>query len=281
MSFWIDSIQLTYTISRQLAELILHSVYNQDMHWVEKRQQQALGLDGNNMRVYRWVLLILGPVFRLCFRPVVTGAEYIPLQGAAIITANHKSFWDSAFQAMASPRPIRWMGKSELFRNPLIGRLCVQLGAFPVVRGQSDSGAIATAQALLQAGELVALFPEGTRVRNGLGQPKRGAARLALEAGVDTIPMSIVGTQRGELRRALWRRGACVRITIHPPVAPLVPEQQQDEPEAAGRLMRELVWPKIKDGVQGLESHRRQALAAGLGAALVAGVGLHLKRKKR
>lgn len=247
--------------------------------WVQRRQQSALQLSGEQMRLYRLVRGILKPIFMILFRPVILGAENIPQTGAAIITANHRSFWDSAFQALASPRPIRWMGKSELFRNPILGRLFVHLGAFPVQRGQSDGGAIQVAKGLLERGELVALFPEGTRVREGLGEPKRGAARLAIEMGVDTIPMSIVGTERGELRRALWRSGAYVRLVVHPAVPPI--QEVEADQEAAGRLMRGRVWPAIKGGVQGLEGHRRQALAAGAGAALLAGLGLAAKRRKR
>lgn len=249
--------------------------------WVEHRQQSALKLSDDNMYVYKIVRAILKPWFKLLFRPIVSGQENIPRQGAAIITANHRSFWDSAFQAIASPRPIRWMGKSELFKNPILGRLCVQLGAFPVQRGQSDGGAIRVAKGLLKQGQLVALFPEGTRVREGIGEPKKGAARLAIEMGVDTIPISIVGTERGGLRRALWRRGAQVRLIIHPAVPPISVQAEAESKEAAGRLMKDQVWPAIKDGVQGLEGHRKQALAVGAGAALIAGLGFAARRRKK
>ena len=238
-------------------------------------------LRGDKMLLYRIVRSILKPLFGILFRPVIVGSEHIPLSGAAVVTANHRSFWDSAFQALASPRPIRWMGKSELFRNPILGRLFVHLGAFPVVRGGSDGGAIQVARVLLEAGEMVALFPEGTRVREGLGEPKRGAARLALEAGVDTIPMSIVGTERGQLRRALWRRGAYVRIVVHEPIPPLPINDTTPEQDRARYLMRDLVWPKIKDGVHGLEGHRKQALAAGAGALILAGLGIRGRKKKQ
>ena len=245
---------------------------------IEKRQVAATQLHSQDMRLYRWVRRILVPLFGLLFRPLIIGSENVPQEGAAVITANHRSFWDSAFQAFATERPIRWMGKSELFQNPILGRLFVHLGAFPVRRGQSDGGAIDTAKQLLDAGELVALFPEGTRVREGLGQPKRGATRLAIEAGVPTIPMSIVGTERGELRRALWRRGAYVRVIVHEPVQP--PSQIDDGGTQAGKLMGR-VWPQIQSGVEGLEKNRKQALAAGVGAALLTGIGLSYRRRRK
>jgi len=248
------------------------------MNWIEKRQKAALKLNQDNMHLYRAVRLILKPIFMLLFRPLISGQENIPKEGAAVVTANHRSFWDSAFQALATERPIRWMGKSELFRNPLLGRLFVHLGAFPVERGKGDQGAIHTAAMLLDRGELVALFPEGTRVREGLGEPKKGAARLALDKGVATIPMSIVGTERGELRRALWRKDARVHIIVHSPVQAEI--QSQDGQEAAGWLMKEKVWPIIKSGVDRLEGNRKKALALGVGATLIGGASWWLRRKR-
>src|SRR5262245_64058241 len=96
---------------------------------------------------------------------------------------------------MATKRHLRFMGKSELFEGPW-GRLLVRLGAFPVRRGQADEDALETARVILRQGGLLALFPEGTRVRDPeqLGDPKRGAGRLALETGAPLVPAAISGT---------------------------------------------------------------------------------------
>src|SRR6185503_17566378 len=110
------------------------------------------------------------------------GADHIPREGAAVIAPNHKSFYDSFFLALATPRPMRFMAKNELIA-PWYGAYLVRLGAFPVRRGESDEEALETAREILRQGGLLALFPEGTRVRDPgeLGEPRRGAGRLALE----------------------------------------------------------------------------------------------------
>src|SRR5207253_10618989 len=114
-----------------------------------------------------------------------------------LVVPNHKSFWDAFFVAAATRRHVRYMGKRELFEGPW-GRLLVRLGAFPVRRGESDAEALETAREILRQGGLLALFPEGTRVREPetLGSPRRGAGRLALETSTPLIPAAITGTEK-------------------------------------------------------------------------------------
>ena len=207
------------------------------------------------MRLYRLLQKLLLVPFRLAFRPVVEGEDNLPGQGGVLLTANHRSFFDSFFQALVLARPIHWMAKSELFSLPGVDRLLVRLGAFPVRRGASDQGALQTARALLNSGEVVAIFPEGTRVHEGLGRPRRGAARLAIECSVPTVPMAIVGTERGLLRRALWHQGERVRMSIGEPVLP--------DTGDAGQLLEEQVWPEVEARVGLLERRRREAVALG------------------
>ena len=89
------------------------------------------------------------------------------------------------------------MAKTELI-EARYGRLLVRLGAFPVRRGQADEDALETARVVLRQGGLLALFPEGTRVRDpdNLGHPRRGAGRLALETGAPLVPCAITGTEK-------------------------------------------------------------------------------------
>src|SRR5687767_4937313 len=127
----------------------------------------------------------------------VSGAACIPSEGAAIVAPNHKSFWDSFFIGVCTRRHLRFMAKTELI-EARYGRVLVRLGAFPVRRGQSDEDALETARTILRQGGLLALFPEGTRVRDPgqLGHPRRGAGRLALETGAPLVPAAITGTDR-------------------------------------------------------------------------------------
>jgi 1-acyl-sn-glycerol-3-phosphate acyltransferase len=102
---------------------------------------------------------------RIYFRMHIAGAEHIPAEGPAIVAPNHKSFYDAFFLAACTRRHVRFMAKSELIEAPY-GRLLARLGAFPVRRGQSDADSLETARTILRQGGLLALFPEGTRVRD-------------------------------------------------------------------------------------------------------------------
>ncbi|HEY1276614.1 MAG TPA: lysophospholipid acyltransferase family protein, partial [Thermoleophilaceae bacterium] len=152
---------------------------------------------GVSAPLYAIVRGILAPILRLYFRMRVSGAEHIPREGAAIVAPNHKSFWDSFFIGVCTRRHLRFMAKTELIQARY-GKLLVRLGAFPVRRGQADEDALETARVILRQGGLLALFPEGTRVRDPeqLGNPKRGAGRLALETGAPLVPAAITGTEQ-------------------------------------------------------------------------------------
>src|SRR3954451_14104847 len=132
----------------------------------------------------------------------VSGGEHLPRSGAAIVAPNHKSFWDSFFIGVCTRRHVRFMAKTELI-EARYGRLLVRLGAFPVRRGSADADALETARVILEQGGVLALFPEGTRIRDPeeLGHPKRGAGRLALETGSRPGPPGGSGPRQRLLRR--------------------------------------------------------------------------------
>ncbi len=152
---------------------------------------------GSSKPLFRTVRGVAIPYMKLVYALKIEGAENIPETGPVIIAPNHKSFWDAFFVAAATKRPIRFMGKNELFEGRG-GKLLIRLGAFPVRRGASDAEAIETARQILRDGGLLALFPEGTRVRDPtiLGKPHKGAARLALETGATIVPCAITGTDK-------------------------------------------------------------------------------------
>jgi 1-acyl-sn-glycerol-3-phosphate acyltransferase len=225
---------------------------------------------GANALLVRIVRLILVPLLRIGFGMRVTGSENVPKTGAVIIAPNHKSFWDAFFIAAVLRRPVRFMGKAELFTGRR-GRLFLALGAFPVRRGSSDTEAIDTARTVLEQGGVLALFPEGTRVRDPdlLGTPRRGAARLALETGAPLIPTAMTGTERRK-----WHLPRSVQISFGEPITV---EDRQATPEAAAELLDEDLWPTIS------EDYRRLRTGPGLVAAGVAaaGLGLLVQRKRR
>jgi glycerol-3-phosphate dehydrogenase (NAD(P)+) len=172
---------------------------------------------GVSRALYCAARLVLVPFFRIYFRLEGIGAEHIPSEGAAILAANHRSFLDPFVLGALARRPVCYMAKRELFERPLQARLLSALGAFPVDRGAGDERAMATARALLERGDCVVIFPEGTRIRSGpLGSPHRGVGRLALQTGARVVPVAVIGTDR--VRRG-WRIRPCkVRLRCGRPL---------------------------------------------------------------
>lgn len=161
--------------------------------------------------------LVSGPPVKLLFRLRASGQENLPENGGYVLSANHLSNLDPwpLGLPLLPQRQIRFMAKVELFRSPLWPVLKLA-GAFRVRRGYGDEGAIKTAVQLARKGEVVAIFPEGTRREKGLAKRRRarphtGAARIALEAGVPLVPAAIAGTDR-------LRRLGPLRVAYGPPV---------------------------------------------------------------
>ncbi|MEZ0326336.1 MAG: lysophospholipid acyltransferase family protein [Fimbriimonas sp.] len=119
----------------------------------------------------------------------------VPASGGVLLAPNHVSHLDPPAACCALHRPVHCMAKEELFKNKLFGWLITALAAFPVKRGEGDTESIRTAMALLEAGEVVLLFPEGTRGDGTTLQPiSRGVALLAKRTGVPVVPVGITGT---------------------------------------------------------------------------------------
>jgi 1-acyl-sn-glycerol-3-phosphate acyltransferase len=177
---------------------------------------------GVNPVLYRLTRTVLLPFFLVYFRLQRIGVEHIPRSGPLLLAANHRSFLDPFVIGSLTRRPVYYVAKRELFARRWQAWLLNALGAFPIDRGAGDADAMATARAILQRGDCVVIFPEGTRVRDGpLGPPRRGIGRLALETGARVVPVALTGTD--EVRRG-WRiRPRRVRVRCGAPLGfPLV-----------------------------------------------------------
>lgn len=130
------------------------------------------------------------------YRVELRHAERIPAEGPAILVANHESLLDPWLLGLATRRPIRFMAKAELWRSPLVGRVMDAFGTFPVQRGAGDRAALGRAEQLLEAGELLAIFPQGTVLPYRHRPWLRGAARLAIATGTTIVPVCIVGSEK-------------------------------------------------------------------------------------
>ncbi len=193
-------------------------------------------------RILYWTFRAFAqPAMRILFRARRTGREHIP-DGKVILAANHRSFLDPFIIGTCVRRPIYFVAKQELFRNRFVAWFLNCMGAFPIRRGESDEESLATAKALLERGEAVVIFPEGTRVRSGpLREPRRGVGRLALESGAPVVPIAIRGTERA---RRGWRiRPVKVNLRCGRPLA--YPRVEH----ASAHLAREVtarIWPCVE-----------------------------------
>lgn len=146
--------------------------------------------------MYPLIKLIVRIFCKIVFFVKVEGEENIPKEGAAILAANHTSLWDAPVILTATHRPMRTMGKAELFENKLLAPFLRMAGAFPVRRGTADITAIKTALKTLKDGGIFAIFPTGTRVKDGDGDAKAGVALIASKSGAPVIPVAIRGGYR-------------------------------------------------------------------------------------
>ena len=146
----------------------------------------------------------LGPWLKGVWRPWVEGSENLPASGGAILASNHLSFCDSFFMPLLVRRRVTFLAKAEYFTTPGVkGRLSRMffsgIGQVPVDRDDADAarGALAVGVRILASGDLLGIYPEGTRSPDGrLYKGKTGVARMALEAGVPVIPVAMIDTDK-------------------------------------------------------------------------------------
>ena len=151
--------------------------------------------------LYRTIARASSPLVYGLFRLRTEGREHVPPDRGCVLAANHLSNFDPWPLGLAVyPRPLRFMAKAELYK-PVLEWILESCGAFPVHRGERDPEAYRTAVRLAKEGEIVAMFPEGTRRAKGtrkkwVARPHPGAARIALAAGVPLVPAAVTGGDR-------------------------------------------------------------------------------------
>lgn len=161
-----------------------------------------------------WLLWLVGP-------GTVEGLENVPGEGAYLVVANHCSNLDPPFLGWAvghrTGRVVHFMAKDEMRRWPVVGWMARSAGAFFVRRGEADRAAQRVALEVLQAGRPLAVFPEGTRSRDGrLNQARLGAAMLAMRTDVPVLPVGISGTHRIFPGRSRWPHRSRITFRIGP-----------------------------------------------------------------
>ena len=184
--------------------------------------------------------VVLRPLLR-AWRTTVDGLHLIPDSGGVLVAPNHGSYLDHFFLAYRIGRPVQFMAAAELFSNPLVGRILSTLGAFPVRRGAHDAEAVATAEAILDRGGLVVIYPQGgIRPSIDAVQPRRGVGVLALSTGAPVVTAAIIDAtalhRSGFLRlpKMTIRFGEAVH---HTPTRPVE--------EAAATERAEVIWRQV------------------------------------
>lgn len=150
--------------------------------------------------LYRITKIISSPFLRLLWRPEITGAEHVPLKGAALLASNHLSILDSVFLPLMLPRQVTFVAKSEYFTGNRLMAMYMR-GTGQVAIDRQSAGAaqamLDTALGVLRDGGLFGIYPEGTRSPDGrLYRGKIGVAWLALSSGVPVIPVAMINTDR-------------------------------------------------------------------------------------
>ncbi len=169
---------------------------------------------------YRLCRRLFAICFWLLFRLRIEGREHEPQSGPILAICNHVSAADPFIAGVALRRRARYMAKQELFQYPMLGPFVRSLGSFPVRRGQADRQAIRTALQALARGDVLVMFPEGTRSADGRLMPAEpGAALLALRSGAPVLPMAVAGTQHAMPKGRLLPRRIHVVVRIGPPLA--------------------------------------------------------------
>jgi len=178
---------------------------------------------GKGSWVYRGIRNLIYLMSKLVLRLEIHGAENIPSQGSCILASNHASFLDPPLigcAAMHVGRAVRFMARDTLYKS-IGGIILRKVHTIPLSRDKGDVGALRTALKAIKGGNLVALFPEGTRTEDGkMHDPKGGVAFLMAKSDVPVLPIYIEGTYHAFPKGAKYVHPGKVRLFVGKPIDP-------------------------------------------------------------
>jgi len=185
--------------------------------------------------VYRTLRLVVHLINRAYWRVEVDGADNVPSTGPVILAPVHRSFMDFFVVSEVTPRKIFYMAKEEMWKSSLLGSFLDSVGAFPVDRDGADRLAVERAQDVLERGDVLILFPEGTRREGPVVEDlHEGAAFLAARTGAAIVPIGIGGTAEAMPKGSKFVRP----VKVHLVVGPAIPAPERS---ARGRVPRSQV----------------------------------------
>ena len=197
---------------------------------------------------YRFFWSLLWLACKAWFRFRVVGKQNLPAEEAYILAPVHRSYLDTPVGGMVTARRQRFLGKESLWSNRAAGRFLTIVGGFPVERGTADRAALRACQEVLERGEPMVMFPEGTRQHGPVVDPDlmhAGPAFVAARAGVPIVPLGIAGTDHAMPGGSMLIRPVRVVMVVGEPIRP---------PEVDGRIPRRMVdelTERLRVGLQG------------------------------
>jgi len=213
---------------------------------IELRTEQTLG--------WKFFRGLLRALWWIMFRPTVVGKENIPTSGPVLIAPIHRSNVDFAFTIFMTDRKTFFMAKDSLWGVPVLKQLISTMGAFPVKRGTADRESLNFAQQVLEKGEALVLFPEGTRQEgDAVVDLHDGAMFIASRTNAQVVPVGIGHTERAMPRGAKFPRPVKVSIVIGAPIAP---------PQSETRVTRSQIAASTEELRAKLEAVYRQAMTS-------------------
>ncbi len=208
---------------------------------------------------YRFVKVVVIGASKLLFHPEIIQDEPIPATGAVLIAPVHRSNLDFIFAVYLTDRKVFYMAKDSLWKSRLLGALLVSLGAFPVHRESADRESLQRAEQVLAMGEVLVMFPEGTRQSgDGVAELHEGATYLASKTGARLVPMGIAGTDVAMAKGAKLPKPTKVVVVTGSSIAPA------DKGES-GRISRSKVkasTAELAEGIQAVYDRSRERLSA-------------------
>jgi len=165
------------------------------------------------MNFYEFAKKVVYTILKPLYRIEIIGIEHFPKDGGVLLCSNHISNLDPPVVGITAPRPVNFMAKEELFRVPILGKIVMNLNAFPVKRGMSDRQALRTGLEILKEGKVFGIFPEGTRSKDGkLGKGFSGVGFFALRTDAAVVPCAIIGPYK-PFRKLKVVYGAPINLT--------------------------------------------------------------------
>ena len=203
---------------------------------------------------YRFVTRTIRILGTLMFRPIVIGKENIPETGPVLIAPVHRSNVDFAFSVFISRRKIFFIAKDSLFKIKPIRKFLLHLGAFPVNRESADRDSMIASELVLQNGQALILFPEGTRKEGPvIEQLRDGAMFIAARTHSVVVPVGIGGSDKSMKPGAKFPRPVRIKIVVGKPIQP---------PTAEGRVSRSAISAKTEELQKALQDVYDQSLKA-------------------